>query len=184
MELMLSAALLAADEPSDWYFSASAYQEGAELSFDGIGTVLDIDSEMGLRVGFGKPLSNNWNLEFEFGKNEWNYSTQFAVGEFSYTHYSAMFGYKYSVDESFTIVPQFGLGLTNWELDEFDVDFGALSAEGTDITFKFGINAEYEINESLTARVGYRLENTPFEILGVSGDFTGSGLIFGASFSF
>ena len=184
MEFMLCAVLLAADEPSDWYFFASGYSETGELSIDGVGDVVETDAEIGLRIGVGKALNEKFDLEFEFGTNEFNYSTFTAVGDFSYTHYSAMIGYKIPVSESFTVVPKVGFGLTNWELDEFDVNIGRTVVSANDVTAKFGINAEYQIDESITAHVGYRVENTPFEIFGIDGDFGSSGLTFGASFSF
>ena len=95
MEFMLCAVLLAADEPSDWYFFASGYSETGELSIDGVGEVVETDAEIGLRIGVGKALNEKFDLEFEFGTNEFNYSDFTAVD--SYTHYSAMIGYKIPV---------------------------------------------------------------------------------------
>ena len=180
MELMLSAALLAADEPSDWYFSGGGYSEEIEIDFDFLGSTGESPKETGLRFGFGKSLNEKFNLEFEYGSNEWTYFDSVSSGKIDYTHFGAMIGYKIPVDESFTIVPKVGLGFTNWGIS--DTLLG--SASDTDITFKSGVHAEYAISESVTAQIGYRMETTPFNFLGVSGDFDSSGLIFGANFSF
>ena len=95
-----------------------------------------------------------------------------------------MIGYKIPVDESFTIVPKVGFGFTNWGISVSEIGLGSISVSDTDITFKFGVHAEYAISESVTAQIGYRMETTPFDYLGVSGDFDSSGLLFGANFSF
>ena len=184
MELMLCTVLLAADEPSDWYFSGGGYSEEFEIGLDLFGSTSASPKETGLRVGFGKSLNEKFNLEFEYGSNEWTYSDSLSSGKIDYNHFGAMIGYKISVNESFTIVPKAGLGFTNWGISLSDIDLGLISVSDTDITFKFGVHAEYAISESVTAQIGYRMETTPFDFLGVSGDFDSSGLMFGASISF
>ena len=184
MELMLSAALLAADEPSDWYFSGGGYSEEIEIDFDLFGSTGESPKETGLRFGFGKSLNEKFNLEFEYGSNEWTFSDSVSSGKIDYTHFGAMIGYKIPVDESFTIVPKVGFGFTNWGISVSEIGLGSISVSDTDITFKFGVHAEYAISESVTAQIGYRMETTPFDYLGVSGDFDSSGLLFGANFSF
>ena len=186
MELILSAALLAADEPSDWYFSGGGYSEDIKIDFDLFGSTGESPNETGLRFGFGKSLNEKFNLEFEYGSNEWAYSDFLGVytAAIDYTHFGAMIGYKIPVDESLTIVPKAGLGFTNWGISGSDSDLGSISISDTDITFKFGVHAEYAISESVTAQIGYRMETTPFDFLGVSGDFDSSGFMFGASVSF
>ena len=54
MEFMLCAALLAADEPNDWYFSGGGYSEEIEIDFDLSGSTGESPKETGLRFGFGK----------------------------------------------------------------------------------------------------------------------------------
>ena len=124
-----------------------------------------------------------FNLEFEYGSNELTDRDSFPSRKIDYTHFGAVLGYKLPVDESFTIVPKVGFGFTNWGISLADLA-GLISVSDTDITFKFGVHAEYAISELVTAQIGYRMETTPFNFLGVSGDFDSSGLIFGANFSF
>ena len=188
MEFILCAALLAADEANDWYVWGGGYSEEIEIDIDWFGSSGASPKETGLRFGFGKSLNDKFNLEFEYGSNEWTDPDPFFSSKIDYTHFGAVLGYKLPVDESFTIVPKVGFGFTDWGVS-IDVD-GTLpenvpvSFSGRDITFKFGVHAEYAISESVTAQFGYRMETTPFDFLFVSGDIDSSGLIFGANFSF
>ena len=65
MELMLCTVLLAADEPSDWYFSGGGYSEEFEIGLDLFGSTSASPKETGLRVGFGKSLNEKFCLSEE-----------------------------------------------------------------------------------------------------------------------
>ena len=179
MDFMLCAALLAADATSDWYIVGGAYLE--EVEVEG----LSIGDETGLRIGFGKSLNEELDLEFEFGTNEFSYTDAFTDATFDYTHFSAMIGYNIPMNDTFTIVPKAGLGLTDLDVNVDDVDFGILTGSQTELTWKLGVHAEYRINESLIANIGYRFETTAVDIAGFGElDLDSSGLMFGVQFSF
>ena len=50
MEFILCAALLAADEPNDWYFWGGGYAEEIEIDFDLFGSSGNSPKETGLRL--------------------------------------------------------------------------------------------------------------------------------------
>ena len=176
------AALLSASSMADdWSLSAGLYQE--ELEVEG----LTLDDETGYRIGFGRSLNEEFDLELEFGVNDFSYSDGFGgTLSLDYIQFGAMVGYKIPLNDSFTLLPKAGLGVVRGDLD-LDDPFLGITATGssTELIWKFGIHAEYEINDSLTANVGYRMENTTVDIDGL-GDFDvdSSGLMFSVQFSF
>ena len=195
--ICLLAALAVADDQTqfdtgNWYLTGGLYMETVdyELTFAGGNRdSLEFEDAVSFRLGVGKSISDDWNIEFEFGFGDSNWDGIFLYTdgssdqvrlEYEYFQASALMCYQMDVSDTFTVVPKFGLGFTNGDFTLTD-SFGSASVSESELTIKFGIHAEFELSETADLFAGYRHEFTDF---GSGDEFTSTGLIFGAKFSF
>ena len=161
-----------------------------ELTFaGGDRDTLEFEDTVSFRLGLGKPISEDWNIEFEFGFGDSDFegTAVFTDGsidqvklEYEYFQAAALMCYQMDVSDTFKVVPKAGLGFTNGDFTYTD-SFGSASVSETELTFKFGIHAEFELSDAADLFAGYRHEFTDF---GDGDEFTSTGLIFGARISF
>lgn len=199
MEFMLCAALLSSQvEVGDWYMTGGIFLENVEYDVPSIdfggGLVtspftVEFDSETSFRLGVGTRLSENFNLELDFGTGSGvitdSEGSLFGTADYDYTTFGAMLACPIHASEKFTFTPKAGLGVTQLEGGFFIADtFGNFIFAGvdeSDLTLKFEASAEYSISESGNIFAGYRIETID---LSENGELSNSGLIFGAQFSF
>ena len=196
--ISLFAALCIFDEPaqadaSNWYLTGGLYMETVdfEFTFDGGNRdTLEFDDDVSFRFGVGKPIAENWNIEFElgFGEAKWDGTLIFIDGstertrlEYEYFQAAALMCYQMNVSDALKVVPKAGLGFTNADFTTTLDSLGSYSDSETELTFKFGIHAEFELSETADLFAGYRHEFTDFED---DTESTSTGFIFGAKISF
>ncbi len=195
--ISLFAALCIFDEPaqadaSNWYLTGGLYMETVdfEVTFAGGNRdTLEFDDDVAFRFGVGKQIDEDWNIEFEFGFGESDFEGTFLFTdgsidqvrlEYEYVQAAALMCYQMNVSDTFKVVPKAGLGFTNVDLTATD-SFGSSSVSETELTFKFGIHAEFELSETADLFAGYRHEFTDFDD---DTESTSTGLIFGVTISF
>ena len=196
--ISLFAALCTFDESaqadaSKWYLTGGLYQETVdfELTFAGGNRdTLEFEDDLAFRFGVGKPISEDWNIEFEFGfgESDWDGTLIFIDGsterarlEYEYFQAAALMCYQMNVSDTFKVVPKAGVGFTNAEFTSILDSLGSDSESETEMTFKFGIHAEFALSDTTELFAGYRQEFTDFED---DTEATSTGLIFGARISF
>ena len=118
--ISLFAALCTFDEPaqadaSNWYLTGGLYQETVdfELTFAGGNRdTLEFEDDLAFRIGVGKPISEDWNIEFEFGfgESDWDGTLIFIDGsterarlEYEYFQAAALMCYQMNVSDTFKV---------------------------------------------------------------------------------
>ena len=182
----------AQSDTSEWYLTGGLFMESVdyELTFaGGDRDTIEFDDAVAFRLGIGKPISDDWNIELEFGFGDSDFEGTFLFTdgsiddvrlEYEYFQAAALMCYQMNVSDTFKVVPKAGLGFTNGDFTYTDSSSSSSVSE-TELTFKFGIHAELEMSDTANLFAGYRHEFTDFED---DDEFTSTGFIFGARFSF
>ena len=187
METILCALLLSAAEDSALatslnpfrYFTTSVFFEEAQLKNSANNQVLDFNDEAAFSFGIGTMASDSLIVEAHYQGNELSESNGDDIRDFEYDQFGLTLAYEVDVNDRVSFTPRVGVAHTVWDVDIDDDDFGTINADGSDWTWKYGFNVEYNV-DNITLYAGYMFQQGEFGPV----EFDSDGLLFGASLSF